>query len=232
MKAATKLAIPVLLTATISFAETNTAAPQVTETLQEAAVNETTTPASTTTSTENMGSVSAQPAETSNTASPTDPTADYLPSAEPEITPQAEPQTTPITGITQSAVKVNVVEVNETFYKLTFDPESNIYQRKQITEAKPGDLIELVISAENKSDSVLTDIELVNLVPEGPVQLLLDSIRTNEEDGQYRVSRDGKTYFPADADFDPEDINFIQWVIYSMQPGDTHELAYRISINR
>jgi hypothetical protein len=128
--------------------------------------------------------------------------------------------------------KVNVVELTETFYKLKFDPETNSYQRQAITEAKPGDLIELVIRAENQSDVILKNTELINFVPEGPVNVLLDSIVMDNEAGQYRVSRDGKTYFPTDAQINSDDINFIQWVIYSMQPGDIQELTYRIAIDR
>lgn len=282
MKPANKLAIPVLLAASFSFAESNTATTEMTEGLPETAVSEAVSettgidtpvtdtadaaatavneiPASAPSAadTELPETTSGEEAlqtitESTEQAFQVEPAAESLISdnAEPAATAEQDapaaisdtkqaqpsvdinPQTTQFTETNQSAVKVNIVEVNEVFYKLTFDPDTNTYQRRQITEAKPGDLIELVISAENKSDTVLTNIELVNFVPEGPVQLLLDSIKTDEEAGLYRLSRDGNTYFPADAQIDSADINFIQWVIHAMQPGDSEELSYRISINR
>lgn len=134
---------------------------------------------------------------------------------------------------TESAhqTKVNVVDVGETFYRLTRDTESSDYQRSLTAEARPGDLIEIVIAATNASDETVTDVELVNSVPDGPLKILPDSFHTDANNGLYRLSRNGTDFFPAEASLGADDINYLQWVIFSLAPGDTALFSYRIQIN-
>ncbi|EAR08487.1 hypothetical protein [Reinekea blandensis] len=128
-------------------------------------------------------------------------------------------------------VKVNVVNVSETFFRVTTDPETGSETRTATQEAKPGDLIEIVIAANNASDETLRDVELTNVVPSGPVQLLLDTIDTNFNNGLYRLSRNGSDFFPAEAELDADTVGFIQWVIFSLPAGETATFRYRIQIN-
>ena len=129
------------------------------------------------------------------------------------------------------AVKVNVVNVSETFFRVTADPDTGAETRTATQEAKPGDLIEIVIAATNASDETLRDVELTNVVPSGPVQLRLDTIDTNLNNGLYRLSRNGTDFFPAEAELDANTVRFIQWVIFSLPAGETATFRYRIQIN-
>ncbi|WP_320824668.1 hypothetical protein [Reinekea sp.] len=129
-------------------------------------------------------------------------------------------------------LKVNVVEVTESFYKLVFDETTNLYRRTATSDARPGDLIELVITAVNQSDQTVEEVELINSVPAGPIQLIGDSFQWDPSTSLYRISRNGQTFFQADAELDPSDIHFIQWVIFSLEPTQSLQLAYRIQISR
>ncbi|MFT5008908.1 MAG: hypothetical protein ACI868_001610, partial [Granulosicoccus sp.] len=42
---------------------------------------------------------------------------------------------------------------------------------------------------------------------------------------------DGETFFQADAELDPADIRFIQWLIFSLRPAESLQLAYRIQLD-
>jgi len=144
----------------------------------------------------------------------------------------SKPAPVPTAPIPDNAkVKVNVVEVSESFYKLVFDETTSLYRRTAAADARPGDLIELVITAVNLSDQTVGEFELVNSVPPGAIQLIGDSFQWNPSKGLYRISRNGQTFFQADAELDPADIHFIQWIIFSLQPAESLQLAYRIQIN-
>ena len=136
-----------------------------------------------------------------------------------------------IDGLEIDGPVANVVEVSESFYRLVLDDTGQGFKRVATAEARPGDLIELVISAVNQSDQTLEDIELINSVPSGAIQLLADSFQWDPSKGLYRISRDGETFFQADADLDPADIHFIQWLIFSLRPAESLQLAYRIQID-
>lgn len=125
-----------------------------------------------------------------------------------------------------------VVEVTETFYRLRFNADTNVYDRIQTNEARPGNLIELVVLAQNKSDITVREVELNNTVPAGPITLIPESIKTDVNNSIYRISRNGQTFFPADAELEPTDIRFIQWVILELEPEETIELSYRFTVNR
>lgn len=136
-------------------------------------------------------------------------------------------------AINQPAVMDSaIVEVTETFYRLRFNSDSNVYERTQTNEARPGNLIELVVLAQNKSDITVREVELNNTVPTGPVTLIPESIKTDVNNSIYRISRNGQTFFPADAELDSSDIRFIQWVILELEPEETIELSYRFTVNR
>lgn len=130
-----------------------------------------------------------------------------------------------------TGLEVNVVEVSESFYRLVWDDADQGFRREATSEARPGELIELVISAVNLSDQALADIELINSVPSGPLRLLTDSFQWDASKGLYRISRDGETFFPADAELDPADIHFIQWLIFSLRPAESLHLAYRLQLD-
>ncbi|ATX77133.1 hypothetical protein REIFOR_01998 [Reinekea forsetii] len=136
-----------------------------------------------------------------------------------------------IDGLEIDGPVANVVEVSESFYRLVLDDTGQGFNRVATAEARPGDLIELVIRAVNQSDRTLEDIELINSVPSGAIQLLADSFQWDPSKGLYRISRDGETFFQADADLDPADIHFIQWLIFSLRPAESLQLAYRIQID-
>ena len=136
-----------------------------------------------------------------------------------------------IDGLEIDGPVANVVEVSESFYRLVLDDTGQGFNRVATAEARPGDLIELVIRAVNQSDQTLEDIELINSVPSGAIQLLADSFQWDPSKGLYRISRDGETFFQADADLDPADIHFIQWLIFSLRPAESLQLAYRIQID-
>ncbi|WP_287420073.1 hypothetical protein [Reinekea sp.] len=136
-----------------------------------------------------------------------------------------------IDGLEIDGPVANVVEVSESFYRLVLDDTGQGFNRVATAEARPGDLIELVIRAVNQSDQTLEDIELINSVPSGAIQLLADSFQWDPSKGLYRISRDGETFFQADADLDPADIHFIQWLIFSLRPAESLQMAYRIQID-
>jgi len=136
-----------------------------------------------------------------------------------------------VNGLEVNGLEVHVVEVSESFYRLVLDDTGQGFNRVATAEARPGDLIELVIRAVNQSDQTLEDIELINSVPSGAIQLLADSFQWDPSKGLYRISRDGETFFQADADLDPADIHFIQWLIFSLRPAESLQLAYRIQID-
>jgi uncharacterized repeat protein (TIGR01451 family) len=127
---------------------------------------------------------------------------------------------------------VNVVDVTESFYKLVFNDETNIYTRSETSEAKPGDLIELVITATNQSDETVSDVEMTNTVPTGPILLLTESFETNLTQSLFRVSRNGKDFFPSDAQLEAGSIRYIQWVILTLAPGESLDFKYRIQIDK
>lgn len=130
-----------------------------------------------------------------------------------------------------AGAKVNVVNVSETFFQLVRDAETDTLVRQPTNEASPGDLIEIVIQATNASDEPVTDVELTNSVPKGPVTLLRDSFQTDLNNGLYRLSRNGSDFFPAEADLEAADINFLQWLIFKLEPGESEQFSYRIQIN-
>jgi uncharacterized repeat protein (TIGR01451 family) len=159
----------------------------------------------------------------------------------PAITPVSNTASTPpdttvkdddlkVDDLKVNGLEVNVVEVSESFYRLVLDDTGQGFKRVATAEARPGDLIELVISAVNQSDQTLEDIELINSVPSGAIQLLADSFQWDPSKGLYRISRDGETFFQADAELDPADIRFIQWLIFSLRPAESLQLAYRIQL--
>jgi uncharacterized repeat protein (TIGR01451 family) len=143
-----------------------------------------------------------------------------------EPSPEAAPEELP------ENVKVNVVNVTEVFYKLDFNPETNIYTRSQTQEAGPGDLIELVITATNSSDESVSDVEMVNTVPTGPIDILTESFETNLSQSLFRFSRNGEDFFPADAAIESNLIRYVQWLIFDLAPNESLELKYRIRIHQ
>jgi len=168
---------------------------------------------------------------TQQTTRPTMPEA-AMPAMFRKVTPKAEPApAVPAPAPVPANLKVNVVEVTERFFNLVFDETTNLYRRTATSDARPGDLIELVITAVNQSDQTVEEVELINSVPAGPIQLIGDSFRWDPSKGLYRISRNGQTFFQADAELDPADIHFIQWVIFSLQPAESQQLTYRIQIN-
>lgn len=139
--------------------------------------------------------------------------------------PTPQPISEPIiTGVT--------VEVDETFYRLIRNRSTQELERRAATQARPGDLIELVVRATNNSDDVVRNVELNNTLPNGPITLLRESINTDESKSAYRISRNGQTFFPADAPLNAAEIRFIQWVIVQLNPQETLELSYRFEIHR
>lgn len=162
------------------------------------------------------------------------PEAAIPPNPESETEPVAETQPEPAedTQPTPADVKVNVVNVGETFYRLVLNNETNVYTRTETNEARPGDLIEIVISAVNASDERVADVELINTVPQGPLRLVENSFQTDLTNSLYRISRNGETFFPADAGLDANSIQFIQWVIFSLEPNQQIDFKYRIRINQ
>ncbi|MEJ2072538.1 MAG: hypothetical protein P8X79_03645 [Reinekea sp.] len=127
-------------------------------------------------------------------------------------------------------VTENTVEVSEQFYKLTRDTDTGAYRRIVASEAHPGDLIELVVTAVNTGDYEATNLLLTNTVPLGPIQMLRESITINEDQGLYRLSRNGSDFFPKDTELDDNTIRYIQWLIFKMPPNKTFELSYRLRI--
>jgi uncharacterized repeat protein (TIGR01451 family) len=142
---------------------------------------------------------------------------------------ETSPQTLPEAQIDPS-VKVNIVEINEFYYLLEYDEESETYLRALTQEAEPGDLVEIEIIATNRSDEIVKEVEMVNTIPAGPTSFQRDSVRLDTEQGFYRISSTGKTFFSPDAEIASEDIRFLKWQIFSLGVGDTLTLSYRILI--
>ena len=130
----------------------------------------------------------------------------------------------------KETVALDIVEVSERFFRLTPDAQNNGYQRTATSEAKPGDLIELVITAVNTSPVTVNDVEMVNSVPKGPVSFLRNSIAIDEGKSLYRLSRNGTDFFPADAPLQASSIGYIQWLIFSLAPNERTEMRYRIKV--
>jgi len=152
---------------------------------------------------------------------------------EPTASVDSEPEPADVnTPSISENVIINVIDVRETFYKLEFNSDTNIYTRSETNEARPGDLIELVITATNNGDETVDDVEMVNNVPTGPVQLLGDSITTDLNSSLYRLSRNGSDFFPAEAGIEPASVKYIQWLIFTMKPGQSFEFKYRIQIDK
>lgn len=145
--------------------------------------------------------------------------------------PAEPPSSPPLSGSADpTSQAVNVVNVSEAFYLLTYNEATASYSREPTGKAKPGDLVEIVVTAVNASTQRVSDIELVNSVPQAPAQLVADSLSTNLQRSLYRVSRNGQSFFPADAEIDPASIGFIQWLIFSLAPGEQLQLSYRMVI--
>lgn len=129
-----------------------------------------------------------------------------------------------------AALAENKIEVEETFFRLTFDEETKSYQKIAIETARPGDLIELRIQATNIGESSAKNVELVNTLPGGISKLVEDSFDLDDAVGEYRLSRTGKTFFPPTAEIPPQEIRYVQWLIYQIDPGESTHLSYRIRI--
>lgn len=127
-------------------------------------------------------------------------------------------------------VKINIIEVNERYYLLEYDAASDSFLRSITQEANPGDLIEIEITATNKSDEVVKEVEMVNSIPTGPVEFIKDSITFDEDRGFYSISKTGQTFFAPETEIDAVDINFIKWQVFSLGINDTLRLSYRIKI--
>lgn len=153
------------------------------------------------------------------------------------ITPEnnGEPEPTQSADDTDKAQEeaaiIDVVEVNEAFYRVRYDAEEGRFVRRQTQEAGPGDIIEVVVSATNKSNVEVRDIQMVHSLPRGPVAMLEDSITIDAESGSYRVSQTGVTFFPPEAEVPAANIRFIEWQLISIGVGETKTLSYRIQIN-
>lgn len=128
-------------------------------------------------------------------------------------------------------VIIDVVEVTESFYRVQYDADSGQFVRRQTLEAGPGDIIEVVVTAVNKSDVAVQDIQMVHSLPRGPVSLLEDSISIDQESGAYRVSQTGVTFFPPEAEVPAANIRFIEWQLLYIGVNETQTLSYRIQIN-
>lgn len=124
----------------------------------------------------------------------------------------------------------NRIEVVETFYRLTFDEELNAYRKTAIDTARPGDLIELRITATNIGQTTARDIELINSVPKGNAELIPDSFSLDEANSEYRLSPNDERFFPPNADIPPESIRYVQWLIFELKPGQSSELSYRLRL--
>lgn len=126
---------------------------------------------------------------------------------------------------------IDVVEVIESFYRVQYDADTGQFVRRQTLEARPGDIIEVVVSAVNKSDVAVQDIQMVHSLPRGPVSLLEDSISIDQDAGAYRVSQTGVTFFPPEAEVPAANIRFIEWQLLYIGVNETQTLSYRIQIN-
>lgn len=130
------------------------------------------------------------------------------------------------------ALAESQIEVKETFYRLTKAEGDTNFNRAEITEARPGDLLELEVVAVNIGTQTLTDLLLVNTVPTGGAQLIEGSFKLDGRDGEFRLSRNGNTFFPAGVDMPANEIGYIQWLIYSLPAGERAVLSYRLRVPR
>lgn len=129
----------------------------------------------------------------------------------------------------------NLIEVDEQFYRLSYHIDSGEYRRVPVDEARPGELLELLITATNRGNQTARNLDLVNSVPTddaGRSLLVAGSFRVDESLGEFRLSRNGETFFPAGVDMAAEDVRFVQWLIFSLPPGEQVEFSYRLSIPR
>lgn len=124
------------------------------------------------------------------------------------------------------------IEVKETFYRLTKAEGDTNFNRTETAEARPGDLLELEVEAINIGTQTLTDLLLVNTVPSGGAQLIEGSFKLDGRDGEFRLSRNGNTFFPAGVEMPAEEIGYIQWLIYSLPAGEKAVLSYRLRVPR
>lgn len=178
--------------------------------------------------------IDEQPEPVIETPQPVPSIPDAVMPAQLKAVPVTEPEPTAAETEAEAipeGVEVNVVNVSETFYRIQ-RTESGSVVRVETQEAKPGDLIELVVVAENASSENLSDITLTNAVPAGPVTVVEGSIRLDEKNGLYRLSRNGETFFPSDAEIALAEVRFIQWVIFDLPAGSQQRFTYRIQVNR
>lgn len=134
--------------------------------------------------------------------------------------------------ISVSALAESQIEVKETFYRLTKGEGETNFNRAEIIEARPGDLLELEVEAVNTGTQTLTDLLLVNTVPTGGAQLIEGSFKLDGRDGEFRLSRNGNTFFPAGVEMPANEIGYIQWLIYSLPAGERATLSYRLRVPR
>ncbi|MEP4546784.1 MAG: hypothetical protein ABJ000_11440 [Saccharospirillum sp.] len=134
--------------------------------------------------------------------------------------------------ISVGALAESQIEVKETFYRLTKADGDTNFNRAEITEARPGDLLELEVEAANIGNQTLTDLLLVNTVPTGGAQLIEGSLKLDGRDGEFRLSRNGNTFFPAGVEMPANEIGYIQWLIYSLPAGERAVLSYRLRVPR
>lgn len=134
--------------------------------------------------------------------------------------------------ISFGALAESQIEVKETFYRLTKAEGDTNFNRTEIAEARPGDLLELEVVAVNIGTQTLTDLLLVNTVPTGGAQLIEGSFKLDGRDGEFRLSRNGNTFFPAGVDMPANEIGYIQWLIYSLPVGERAILSYRLRVPR
>jgi len=124
------------------------------------------------------------------------------------------------------------IEVKETFYRLTRADGETAFIRSEITDARPGDLLELQVEAVNAGNGTLTDLLLVNTVPTGGAQLIDGSFSLDGREGEFRLSRNGETFFPADVAMPAAEIGYVQWLIYSLPADERAVLSYRLRVPR
>jgi uncharacterized repeat protein (TIGR01451 family) len=130
------------------------------------------------------------------------------------------------------AVAESQIEVKETFYRLTRADGDTGFNRTEITDARAGDLLELEVEAINTGNQELTNLLLVNTVPTGGARLIEDSFRLDGRDGEFRLSRNGNTFFPSGVDMPADEIGYVQWLIYSLPAGERAVLSYRLRVPR
>jgi hypothetical protein len=131
-----------------------------------------------------------------------------------------------------NAVAESQIEVKETFYRLTRADGDAGFNRTVIKDARPGDLLELEVEAINIGSQELTDLLLVNTVPAGGARLIEDSFNLDGREGEFRLSRNGNTFFPAGVDMPADEIGYVQWLIYSLPAGERAVLSYRLRVPR